>query len=253
MSRPAPEQIDFVGAGGAHLSGLLTVPDGSPSGSVLMAHCFTCSKDLHTLTRLARRLVDGGYAVFRFDFTGLGESDGDFARTSVTVNVGDLARAAVTLIERDHGPCVLFGHSLGGAAVLLSAARLKAVTRVIVLGAPSDTDHVRHLFVDQVDDLAADGSAHVSIGGRPFEIGAEFVRDLERHDVLEAARDLGRPLLVLVPGADEVVPAMHGRAIYEAAQEPKEIVTIPGADHLLTDRVLADRAADAVIDFLDRT
>ncbi|MDH3708074.1 MAG: alpha/beta hydrolase [Acidimicrobiia bacterium] len=247
---PESEDIEFVGAGGARLAGRIQLPAGTAVGSVLMAHCFTCSKDLHTLTRLSRRLVDAGYAVARFDFTGLGDSAGDFATTSVTVNVGDLTRAAVTLIERGLGPCVLFGHSLGGAASLLAAARLKTVSEVVVLGAPSDVGHVRALFAEAVDDIEATGRAPVSIGGRSFEIGAEFVADLEQHDVLDAARGLGRPLLVLVPGADTVVAPEHGRAIHEAAREPKSLVVIDGADHLLSDPAHADEAADAMLAFL---
>ncbi|MGI9602811.1 MAG: alpha/beta hydrolase family protein [Acidimicrobiales bacterium] len=252
MARPRPEVLEFVGAGGARLAGRLATPEGTVRGSVLMAHCFTCSKDLHTLTRLANRLVEDGYVVLRFDFTGLGDSEGVLAETSVTVNIGDLTRAAVALIERGFGPCVLVGHSLGGAASLLTASRLKTVSRVIVLGAPADVGHVRHLFVDAVDDIEKNGVAQVSIGGRPFEIGAEFVADLEDHDVLEAAAGLDRPLLVLVPGADTTVPPAHGQMIYDAAAEPKELVVIEGADHLLTDLTHADLAADAVISFLNR-
>lgn len=253
MSPPSTtsEPIEFVGVGGSRLSGRLIRPTPA-KGVVLMAHCFTCTKDLHTSTRMARYLADAGYASLRFDFTGLGDSGGDFSATDLRGNVGDLARAAVALIERGIGPCAMFGHSLGGAAVLLAAQRVKTTSSVIVLGAPSTAAHVRGLFVDQMADIERDGSAEVSIGGRPFTIGAAFLDDLDRHDVADAAANLGRPLLVLVPGNDQVVAPAEGRRLYELAQPPRTLVEIPGADHLLSDPAHAAVAAQAVIDFLDR-
>ena len=165
-----PEVFNFIGSHGTTLSGRLHTPVGPAKGSVLLAHCFTCSKDLHTMTRLATGLSEAGYAALRFDFTGLGESGGDFAQSSVSANVVDLTRASATLIKAGFGPCALIGHSLGGAASILATHRLKTVQTLVTLAAPSTTTHVKHLFSDQLAELAATGRAKVTIGGRSFEL-----------------------------------------------------------------------------------
>jgi esterase/lipase len=205
------------------------------------------------MTRLAKGLADAGWAALRFDFTGLGEASGDFAATTVSTNVGDLSRAAFALIQRGYGPCALVGHSLGGAASLLAAQRLKTVDAVAVIGAPSDVEHIRHLFGDAHDQLLADGSVELTIGGRTFPIDASFLHDLQNHSVLDAVADLGRPLLVVVPGNDQVVDPAHGEAIYDAASEPRQLVRIAGADHLLTNQAHAQEALEALVDFLETT
>lgn len=247
------EALEFVGAAGAKLTGILHTPAGTPVGSVLLAHCFTCSKDLHTMTRLARALADGGYAVLRFDFTGLGDSGGEFAATTVATNVGDLTRAAVTLIERGHGPCAMVGHSLGGAATLLAAHRLKTVRSVVVIGAPGSPGHVRHLLAGSEDEIRQQGIAHVAIGGRTFPISAAFLDDLERHDQQRRIAELGVPLLVVHAVDDEVVPVEEGERIFAVARQPKGFMPVLGADHLLTDRSAAERVARVVLGWLDST
>ncbi|NNE73239.1 MAG: alpha/beta hydrolase [Acidimicrobiales bacterium] len=247
------ESIEFVGSAGSRLQGVLHQPDGPVVGSVLLAHCFTCSKDTQTTSRLAKALTRAGYVAFRFDFTGLGQSGGEFSETTVSSNVGDLSRAAVTLIERNAGPCVLVGHSLGGAAALLAARRLKTVTAVAVVGAPASVEHVTHLFGDARAEIETVGSAEVCIGGRPFRVGRSFLDDLANHDVIDAAANLARPLLVVVPGADAVVPPSEGRRIYDAAAEPKQLVEVAGADHLLTNRDHADELARTLVEWLDTT
>lgn len=252
MGEIETSEIRFVGAVGRSLSGVLHVP-AEPTGSVLLAHCFTCSKDLHTMTRLASSLADRGYAVLRFDFTGLGDSGGEFTESTVSVHVGDLTRATVALLERGYGPCALVGHSLGGAAALLAAHRLKTVRSVATLGAPSTPDHVRNLFADDQDRIRAEGEAVVAIGGRPFPISADFLEDLERHDQAEAITGLGRPLLVAHSPDDEVVPITEAERIFDAARQPKAFWSLPGADHLLTRRDDADRAAQVIGSWLDWT
>jgi len=247
------ESLEFVGAAGAKLAGVLQLPTGAPSGSVLLAHCFTCSKDLHTMTRLSRSLVDGGYAVMRFDFTGLGESAGDFSSTTVATNIGDLTRAAVALIEKGYGPCALVGHSLGGAASLLAAHRLKTVRSVAVIGAPSSPAHVRHLFETGEAEIRRLGKADVSIGGRTFAVSADFLDDLAAHDQDRRIADLGRPLLVVHAVEDEVVPIEEGERIFATARQPKGFIPILGADHLLTDRSAAERVGQTVLAWLDGT
>lgn len=247
------ERLEFVGAAGAKLAGVLHVPRGRPSGSALLAHCFTCSKDLHTVTRLSRTLADGGYAALRFDFTGLGESGGDFGGTTVATNVGDLTRAAVALMERGYGPCALVGHSLGGAASLLAAHRLKTVHDVIVIGAPSSPDHVRHLLRHDEAEIRRFGTVEVSIGGRAFPISVGFLDDLAGHDQDLRVADLGRPLLIVHAVDDEVVPIQEGERIFLTARQPKGFLPVLAADHLLTDPSAADAVGRVVLAWLDST
>ncbi|MEQ8718339.1 MAG: alpha/beta hydrolase [Acidimicrobiales bacterium] len=252
MADATTSEISFVGATGAHLSGVLHLPE-DPTGSVLLAHCFTCSKDLHTMTRLADSLADRGYAVLRFDFTGLGDSGGEFTASTVSANIGDLTRATVALLERGYGPCGLVGHSLGGAAVLLAAHRLKTVRSIVTIGAPASPGHVRGLFADSTDEIRASGEAVITVAGRDFPISADFLEDLDRHDQADATAELGRPLLVVHATDDEVVPISEGEKIFAAADQPKAFWAMPGADHLLTRREDADRAAQVVGSWLDWT
>jgi len=244
-----PEIIDFPGSTGARLSGLLDVPDGDVKGSILLAHCFTCSKNLHTMTRLARGLVDGGYAVMRFDFTGLGESEGDFATTTFAHDVRDLAAAATELISRGFGPCGLLGHSLGGAASLLAAERLKTVRSVVTIGAPASPDRIRHLFVDDGDG----DTVKLTIGGRTFAVVRNFLYDLARHDQAGAVAKLDRPLLVLHAVDDEVIDIEQGEQIFAAASQPKGFHPLLNADHLLTDRRAAQYALLLTLAWFDAT
>ena len=247
------ETITFPGSTGATLSGVLHLPDETARGSVLLAHCFTCSKDLHTITRLARSLADRGYAALRFDFTGLGESEGSFEETTVSHDVRDLVSAASTLIQRGYGPCAMVGHSLGGAATVLAAERIKTVRSVAVVGAPSSPTHVRHLLADGEDRIRAEGSALVDIGGRPFPIGASFLEDLDTHDQATAVAELGRPLLVVHAVDDMVVPISEGEQTFSAAVQPKAFIPLLDTDHLVSARAAADRLAAVLALWLDQT
>lgn len=249
-TRPTVEPITFIGANGAPLAGLLHRPVGPARGSVLLAHCFTCSKDSRTLVRLAKGLAEAGYVVLRFDFTGIGESGGSFAEKTVSGNVGDLVRAATTLIERNLGPCVLIGHSLGGAAALLAARRLKTVTAVVTIGAPSSVDHVTHLFAGQLDELRDNGHTTVTIAGRSFELEAGFLADLARHQVLEAAAALGRPYLVVHARDDEVVQHDHALELLEAAGEPKQLLSLETGGHLFDPIAAADLVLAGIVEWL---
>lgn len=242
------EPISFTGAGGAPLAGVLHRPAGDVQGSAVLAHCFTCSKDLHTTTRLARALTDAGWIVLTFDFTGLGESEGDFAASTVTTDVGDITRAAVALLERDAGPCLLIGHSLGGAAAVLAARRIHSLDGVVAIASPSDVDHVRGLFgADAEERIREHGRAEVDIGGRRFEIGASFLEDLERHDVAEAAAELEVPLLVIEAGADAVVGAAQTARF---AALGATVRRIDGADHLFSTRAHAEALAAVLLDWI---
>ncbi|MEA5558005.1 alpha/beta hydrolase family protein [Nodularia spumigena] len=251
--RPPEQTIEFVGSQGHALAGRLHLPPERAKGAILLAHCFSCSKDLHTMTRLSKGLVDAGYAALRFDFTGLGDSGGDFAETSVSANVTDLTRAAVTLIEMGFGPCGLIGHSLGGAAAVLAAHRLKTVRSLVTIGAPADVEHVTHLFADRVDDLRSRGRATVSIGGRAFDLDAGFLDDLDRHDVLAEAADLGRPYCVIHARDDDIVGFDNAVRLHAAARDPKQLVALETGGHLFAARAAADEVVEAVVDWFDRT
>jgi uncharacterized protein len=247
------QDVTFPGSTGASLSGVLHQPAGQSKGGVLLAHCFTCSKDLHTMTRLARGLTEAGYGVLRFDFTGIGDSGGDFADKTVTRNVRDLVAAATLMVQRGFGPCALVGHSLGGAAVLLAAASVHTVGAVVVIGAPASPGHVRGLLVGAEDEIRREGRALVEIAGRQFPISAEFLDDLGRHDQRQHVTDLGRPLLVVHAVDDEVVPVQEGEAIFAAARQPKAFVPLLDSDHLVTDPAAAETLLRVVTDWLDRT
>lgn len=247
------EDVAFTGSTGATLSGVLHHPDGPVRGSVLLAHCFTCSKDIHTMTRLARGLADTGYAVLRFDFTGLGDSGGEFGATTVSHNVRDLTAAATALIGRGFGPCGLLGHSLGGAASLIAAGRLRTVRSVVVLGTPATPGHVRHLLVHAEEGIRRDGEAVVSIGGRPFPIAESFLDDLDRHDQAGDVARLDRPLLVVHAVDDEVVAVAEGERIFASARQPKAFYPLLDADHLVSDRRAADEVLGVARRWFDRT
>lgn len=246
----ASDPIRFTGASGAQLSGLISRPEGPTVGAALIAHCFTCSKELHTVTRLSKALVGQGWLTMTFDFTGLGGSDGDFGGTTVTTEIGDISRAAVAMLERDAGPCLLIGHSLGGAAAILAAHRLHTLEGVVAIASPAEIDHVRQLFGDDGEaTLRTTGCATLDIGGRPFRMDVGFLDDLDRHDVLGAAAALDVPLLVVEAGADTVVPRSQTRRL-ALASPLASLVQIAGADHLFSGRGHADELADAVIGWL---
>lgn len=249
----ATERLAFTGGTGAQLAGALHVPDTTPRGSVLLAHCFTCSKDLQISTRLARSLTAAGYAVLRFDFTGVGDSGGDFADKTVTNNVKDLVAAAHALIRRGYGPCAMVGHSLGGAATLLAAHHVKTVRSVAVIGAPASPDHIERLIADARPDIRRHGIATVVIGRRAFPISTAFLDDLELHDQAGQVAALERPLLIVHAVDDEVVEVAEGERIFASAAQPKAFMPLLGADHLVSDRTAARRLAAVIVGWLDAT
>jgi putative redox protein len=228
------ERITFPGAHGAELVARLALPpDGEVAAYALFAHCFTCSKDLRAAVNISRALALQRIAVLRFDFTGLGESEGDFADTTFTSNVEDLV-AAARFMERDlEAPGILVGHSFGGAAVLQAAARLPDVRAVATIGAPWDPAHVLHLFAGALDEIRSGGEADVEIAGRSFTLGRDFVRDLDEHRMQETIAGLRRPLLIFHSPVDQVVGIENAGLIYEAARHPKSFVSLDDADHLL--------------------
>ena len=242
--------------GGAALAARLELPDGHatrpPRAWALFAHCFTCSKESAAAVRISRRLAERGIAVLRFDFTGLGESDGDFADTSFSSNVADLVHAADWMRAEHRAPQLLVGHSLGGAAVLAAAPAIAEVRAVATIGAPSEPEHVAHLFEDELDTIAEEGRARVSIAGRPFTISSEFVADLSRHPLAERVGSLGRALFLFHSPQDETVDVDHARRLYAAAKHPKSFVSLDGANHLLTDRRDAEYVAETLAALVER-
>lgn len=228
------EKITFPGALGHDLAARLDRPEGTVRAFALFAHCFTCSKDLKAVTRISRALVERGLAVFRFDFTGLGQSSGEFADTNFSSNLGDLTSAVDFLRLAHQAPQLLIGHSLGGAAVLTVAADVPECRAVVTLGAPSDTRHLRKTLLQAAPDLGDDSEeAEVVLAGRPFRIQRQFLDDLEEQRVLRAVPNLNRPLLVMHSPVDETVHVDHARRIYEAAKHPRSFVSLDDADHLL--------------------
>ena len=220
---------------GHRLAARLVLPPTAPRACALFAHCFTCSKDLKAVRRVAEGLAARGIGVLSFDFTGLGQSEGDFAETSFSSSVEDLVAAARHLAREHAMPQLLIGHSLGGAAVLAAAGQLPEVRAVATIGAPCAPDHVVHLFTDHEADIERDGEAEVSIGGRPFRIRKQFLDDLDSHATMAArVAALGRPLLIFHSPTDQTVGVEQARALYEAARHPKSFVSLDGADHLLT-------------------
>ncbi len=226
-------RVEFPGALGHELAARLEMPEGPPRAFALFAHCFSCSKDLKAVPRVTRRLAEYGIAVLRFDFTGLGESEGDFAETNFSSNLFDLLAAADYLRREHSAPQLIIGHSLGGAAVLAAANRVPESRAVATIAAPSSTQHLHDVLVELSPDLASGGEAEVHLGGQPFRVTRQFLDDLNEQRLDHAIENLGRPLLVLHSPTDNVVGIEHARHIFEHARHPKSFVSLDGADHLL--------------------
>jgi len=246
------ERVEFIGALGDTLAAKLELPAGPPRAHALFAHCFSCSKDILAASRIARRLTAAGIAVLRFDFTGLGQSDGDFANTNFSSNIQDLV-AAARYMEAEHvAPDLLIGHSLGGAAVIAAAAELASVRAVATIGAPADADHVVAQFADQADAITRDGKAEVSLAGRAFTIKKQFLDDIAGRTLEDAAAALRRPLLILHAPTDDVVGIDNASRLFVAAKHPKSFVSLDNADHLLSAEGDALYAADIIASWAAR-
>ncbi len=236
--------VTFPGSSGHRLSARLELPaDGVPRATALFAHCFTCSKDLRAAVAITRELAAAGFAVLRFDFTGLGESEGDFADTDFSSNVDDLVAAARWLETEYEAPRVLVGHSLGGAAVLCAREHLPSVDAIATIGAPADPAHVLQHVSEREDEIRERGEATVTLAGRPFTIRASFLEDVESAMLTEHLAQLDAALLVMHSPVDRTVGIENARRIYDAARHPKSFVSLDTADHLLTRREDARYAA----------
>ena len=235
-------KLQFENAEGNILAGLLEIPPKHIpiARYALFAHCFTCGKDIAAASRISRALAMQGIAVLRFDFTGLGNSDGDFSNTNFSSNVQDLLAAAAMLKEQYQAPQLLIGHSLGGAAVLAAAHHLESVCAVATIGAPATAKHVEHLFQSESELIAAEGEAVVEIGGRQFLIKNQMLKDIDQYNSTQQIGKLDAALLVFHSPIDTIVSVDQAAEIFIAAKHPKSFISLDNADHLLSKAVDAD-------------
>ena len=246
------KQFDFSGSDGQHLSGQLDEPEGPALAYAVFAHCFTCTRKSLAAVRISRALTAKGFGVLLFDFTGLGQSGGEFADSSFSGNISDLVAAASAMEAAGIAPSLLIGHSFGGAAVLAAAGDLPTVKAVATVGAPFDVNHIKHQFGDDLARLEAEGEADVTLGGRPFKVKKGFIDDLGRHDQGQRIRTLKRSLLILHAPLDQYVGIENAQLIFEAARHPKSFVSLDGADHLLTRAQDAAYVADVIAAWASR-
>jgi len=246
------ERFDFSNVDGHKLAALLDRPAQAPRAYALFAHCFTCGKDVHAAKRIAEGLTALGIAVLRFDFTGLGASEGEFANTTFSSNVADLIAAAAALRRTKHAPAILIGHSLGGAAVLAAASEVPEARAVVTIGAPCDPAHVIGLFKDRVEELSQRGEIDVALAGRQFRIRRDFLDDVAEQALAARIAALRKALLIFHSPTDEIVGIENASRIFTAAKHPKSFVSLAGADHLLSRRSDASYVANVIHAWAER-
>ncbi|MGI0105717.1 bifunctional alpha/beta hydrolase/OsmC family protein [Salinimicrobium sp. WS361] len=247
------KKISFTNSDGLELSGYLELPlNTHPHSYVLFAHCFTCNKNFFAVKNIARALSAKGYGVLRFDFSGLGESDGEFANTTFSGNVEDLLAAADFLASEYAAPEMLIGHSLGGAAAIFAANKLPSVKSVVTIGAPSSPVHVKHLLRSNLDEIEKNGVAEVNVGGRNFTIKKNFLEDINTHDLSHFARDLKKAFLIMHSPQDTVVNISNAETLYKSVKHPKSFLSLDGADHLLTNNEDSKYAGDVIASWASR-
>jgi alpha-beta hydrolase superfamily lysophospholipase len=241
------ERFDFTGAQGQRLAGRLDAPEEPPVAHALFAHCFTCGKDIFAASRLAAALTQRRVAVLRFDFTGLGSSEGEFGNGGFTSNVEDLIAAAGALRGAGRAPSLLIGHSLGGAAVLAAAATIAETRAVVTIGAPFDAAHVLALFKEQLPTIEQAGAAEVRLGGKAFTIERRFIDDVRAQDQAARIAQLRKALLIMHSPTDAVVGIENAALIFQQARHPKSFVSLEDADHLLSRRSDAEYVAGIIV------
>jgi uncharacterized OsmC-like protein/pimeloyl-ACP methyl ester carboxylesterase len=246
------ERFQFASSEGHQLAAALDLPEREPVAYALFAHCFTCGKDVLAAKRIAVALAAKGIAVLRFDFTGLGSSEGDFANSTFSSNVADLVRAADHLRETRKAPAILIGHSLGGAAILAAAMQIPDAKAVVTIAAPSDPAHVTGLFKDRIEDIRRHGKVEVSLAGRPFNIRSEFLDDIAEHSLMEHVAKLHKALLIMHSPTDVTVGIDNATRLFVAARHPKSFVSLADADHLLSERRDAAYVADVIAAWAER-
>ncbi|MES2752309.1 MAG: bifunctional alpha/beta hydrolase/OsmC family protein [Pseudomonadota bacterium] len=240
------EKFQFPGTGGHMLSASLDLPDGEPTAYALLAHCFTCGKDVLAARRIAEGLAKRNIATLRFDFTGIGASEGEFANATFSSNTDDLVLAADHLRTTRRAPAILIGHSLGGAAMLAAASRVPEATCVVTIAAPSDPAHVTHLFKNDIPAIREHGELEVSLSGRPFRIKRAFLEDIAEQRLTARVAGLHKALLIFHSPTDDYVGIDNATRIFIAAKHPKSFVSLTGADHLLTQKRDAHYVADMI-------
>lgn len=246
------ERFQFTGEGGHQLAAALELPDGEPAAYALFAHCFTCGKDTLAAKRISVALAAKGIAVLRFDFTGLGSSEGEFANSTFSSNIADLVRAADHLRNAHKAPSILIGHSLGGAAILAAAGKIPEAKAVVTIAAPSDPAHVTGLFSEHLDNIRTQGEVEVSLAGRPFRIKREFLDDIVEHELMKDITGLHKALLIMQSPVDDTVGIDNATRIFVAAKHPKSFISLDHADHLLTKPADALYAADVIVAWASR-
>jgi putative redox protein len=246
-------KFNFKNSHGIELSGKLELPpNGEAKIFAIFAHCFTCSKNLSVTSTISKRLAKAGIATLRFDFTGLGNSDGDFSNTNFSSNVEDLISAYQALGKEYSVPAVLIGHSLGGAAVLKASTLIQDVKAVVTIGAPSCTKHVSHLFQDQLTDIISVGEAEVNLAGRKFKIKKQFIDDVNESEILSALAKQKKSYLIMHSPVDDTVSIDHAAKIYQSLKHPKSFVSLDNSDHLLTNKSDSEYVAGIISAWLKR-
>ncbi len=246
------EKISFTNVQGDQLAARLDLPAGAPTAVALFAHCFTCSKDIFAASRISEGLAERGFAVLRFDFTGLGASEGEFANTNFSSNVDDLVAAADHMRKSMEAPKVLVGHSLGGAAILAAANHIPEAVAVATIGAPFDPGHVGHLFDGVKAEIEARGEALVNLGGRGFNIKKQFLDDIENQHAVQNISGLKKALLIFHAPLDQTVGIENAQEIFKTAKHPKSFVSLDNADHLLSRKADALYVANMLAAWADR-
>ncbi len=240
------EKIELSNQRGEQLAAILAHPEDIPKAWILYAHCFTCSKDIPIAARISRALVARGFAVMRFDFTGLGDSEGNFSDTNFTTSVADVLAAFSYLKENHAAPKILIGHSMGGTAMLAAAGELSEINAIATIGSPSEPAHVLHHFADQLEEIKANGEAQVLIQGRPFIIKQQMIDDLQSIQMIDKIKRLRKPLMIFHSPFDRIVNIRQSAKIYQAAHHPKSFISLDGADHMLSKKKDSDFVSDVL-------
>ncbi len=246
------EKLEFNGARDLQLHGVLEKPAGPVRAYALYAHCFTCTKEIAAAVKVSRALALQGIATLRFDFSGLGRSEGDFADTTFSSDIEDIQAAADFLADSYQPPALLIGHSLGGAAVLGAAGEIDSIQAVATIGAPAEPDHVTHLFEHEIEKITKDGEACVELAGHKVAIGKAFIEDVRQYDLKEKVANLKKALLILHSPLDDIVGIENAQALYEAAKHPKSFISLDQADHLLSRKEDAQYAATVIAAWASR-
>ena len=230
-------KVSFKNSDSKELKGVLELPTNTqPSNFILFAHCFTCNKNFHAPSNISKTLASKGYGILRFDFTGLGDSEGEFENTNFSSNVEDLVAAAEFLKKEYQAPSIIIGHSLGGAAALFASKKLESVECMVTINAPSNLSHVQKHFESSLDEIEKEGFANIKIGGRSFKIKKQFINDLRKNQDASALKDIRKSLLIMHSPQDEIVSINHAEELYKTAWHPKSFVSLDGADHMLSNK-----------------